>query len=75
MTAMWAPYAASACRHQASRPFWACNRFSASSKTTDSWSIDDFVGNFLPAMGRQTMHEERIGLGLCHQTGVDLVTL
>ena len=38
-------------------------------------SIDDLVGNFLSAVRGQAMHEQRIGLGLGHQAGIDLVAL
>src|SRR5262249_24714858 len=47
---------ASACRHHASKPFWACSRFSASSKTTD-WgpSMTSSVTSSPRCAGRQCM--------------------
>ena len=48
---------ASACRHQASRPFWACRRFSASSNTTDCGpSITSSVTSWPRWAGRQCMN-------------------
>src|SRR6266436_6393591 len=37
--------------------------------------IDDFVGDFLAAMGREAMHENGLGFCSSHQPGVDLVWL
>src|SRR5438105_13526177 len=36
-------------------------------------TVDHLVGDFLAAMGRQAVHEERITLGQRHQLGVDLI--
>src|SRR6185312_4886193 len=52
----WACYA-SACKHQARRPFWACSRFSASSKTTDCGpSMTSSVTSSPRCAGRQCMN-------------------
>ncbi len=37
--------------------------------------VHHLVGDLLAAMGRQAMHEQRVGLGLRHQAGIDLVAL
>src|SRR5215467_3089551 len=37
--------------------------------------IDHLVRDFLAAMRRQAMHENRARIGQCHQTGVDLIAL
>src|SRR5271165_6368466 len=45
------------CRHQAKMPFWACNRFSASSNTTDCGpSITSSVTSSPRCAGRQCMN-------------------
>ena len=38
-------------------------------------AVNDLVGDFLAAVRRQAMHEQRVGLGLRHQAGIDLVSL
>lgn len=35
--------------------------------------IGDVVGDFLPAMGRQTMHDDGVGSGITHQVGINLI--
>ena len=51
-----APHASTAPRHQARMPFWACSRFSASSKTTDCGpSITSSVTSSPRCAGRQCM--------------------
>ena len=37
--------------------------------------VHHLVGDFLAAMRRQAMHEQRVGLGLGHQPGIDLIAL
>jgi hypothetical protein len=38
-------------------------------------AVDHLVGDLLAAMGRQAVHEQRVGLGQRHQLGVDLIGL
>src|SRR6185503_5387080 len=37
------------------------------------WAIDYFVGNFLAAVSRQTMHKDRIALRELHQRSIYLI--
>ena len=62
-------------RHQARMPFWACRRFSASSKTTDCGpSITSAVTSSPRWAGRQCM-KSASGRGRRHQPAFDLVGL
>ena len=60
-------------RHQASTPFCACRRFSASSNTSRLRTVDHLVGHLLAAMGGQAMHEDGVRRRAAHQLAVDLI--
>ena len=37
------------------------------------WTVHHRIGHLFVAMGGQAMHEQRVGLGLCHQRRVHLI--